>query len=117
MLTGNEHPSTVLRRVQVETVGGGHAGAPEPFLKIERVADNLVMERRPPDAFEMVATEEFIFVPASTPSLVDTLEAKGHAELRALLQGAGLNVHPRSGLVGLMSLLVPLVEAGTVTLD
>lgn len=117
MLSGNEHPSMVLRPSRVEVIGSDATGAPEPYLKIQRVSDELVMERRPPDAFEMVATEEFVFVPASSPSLVDTLLGLDSSELRGLLQGAGLNVHPRSGRVGMISLLVPLVEAGTVTLD
>lgn len=108
---------TVERRYLEPGIGADVLHGPEPWAKLERTEDGLIIERKPPDAQEMVEAGLGTLVPADTPSIVDHLLGLLDSELRALLVDAGVNAHHLETRGGLLKRCLPLVEDGTIDLS
>jgi len=83
-------------------------------MKLRELLTGIVAERHAPDATAMVAAGDWEFVHRDTVSARERLESLSHAELRALLPGATGHNEPHNHMV---ACLLPLVEAGAVTLS
>ena len=93
------------------------SGTERKTLKIRDVATGRVLERQPPDAREMVQSGAYAYASSDEPSIVEQLHALSIVELQDLCRSAGnVNVHLAEPKDACIAFLLPLVEAGTVTL-
>jgi hypothetical protein len=86
-------------------------------MKISQISTGLVFERQPPDASDCVATGAFEYASRDAPSIAEILSAKSRDELLALCTQAAAHKSATEPVDALVTFLVPLVEAGTVTLS
>ncbi len=82
-------------------------------MKIRQLSTGLVFERQSPDARELVATGGFAFAGITEESIVERLAATPESVLRAL---PGQRLHEAYTHLDRVAALVPLVEAGAVSL-
>ena len=84
-------------------------------LKVQRIADGMVIEREPPDAHELVRSGAYRYVSAATPSIYDHLLAHTAAEFTDLARQTVGRVALTATRAEMVDALLPHVESGLIT--
>lgn len=84
-------------------------------MKLRCLANNVVFERQPPDAANMVETGDYAYVDMDEPSAVEAVSAMPADRVGALLRTTTEPNHNFDG--DARTVLLRMIEAGTVTLS
>jgi hypothetical protein len=84
------------------------------IVKVQDIQSGRVLERSAPDARELVQSGEWLYVPASTPSLRELLARKTPEALGALAKSTGGRVHGWRTHPELVDALLPFAETGDI---